>query len=118
MIDVPRTSPEHPIIWSPAYPANGSRRRPMDVPIWNFKLFVFFPVKNSNRCEKQGLLHLKNTFFIKSSIFVLVLQESPEGSQEVPDVRTFNGSSWDGPRTSRASWVGRLRKKLVTLFQK
>ena len=33
---------------------------------------LFFSVKNSNRSVKQGLLHLKNTFFIKLSIFVLV----------------------------------------------
>ena len=52
MIDVPRTSPEHPIIWSPAYPANGSRRRPMDVPIWNFKLFV--------KKKKKTVIDVKN----------------------------------------------------------
>ena len=36
----------------------------------HLEIFLF-PLKNSNRCVKQGLLHLKNTFFIKSSIFVL-----------------------------------------------
>ena len=28
MTDVPRTSPERPMIWSPGRPATGSRRRP------------------------------------------------------------------------------------------
>ena len=79
MTDVPGTSPERPIIWSPGRPATGSRRRPVDVPIQNFCIFVF-PVKNSNRCVKQGLLHLKNTFFIKSSIFLLV----PQSPLKVP----------------------------------
>ena len=46
-------------------------------PIQNFCIFVF-PVKNSNRCVKQELLHLKNTFFIKLSIFLLVPYKSPE----------------------------------------
>ena len=89
MTDVPRTSPERPIIWSPGRPATGSRRRPVDVPIQNFCIFVF-PVKNSNRCVKQGLLHLKNTFFIKSSIFVLVPLESlecPHGGSERQDLQ-------------------------------
>ena len=35
-------------------------------------LNIFFPVKDSRRCVKQGIFHLKNTFLIKSSIFVLV----------------------------------------------
>ena len=64
MTEVLGTSPERPIIWSPGRSATGSRRRPEDVPIQNFCIFVF-PVKNSNRCVKQELLHLKNTFFIK-----------------------------------------------------
>ena len=68
MTDVPGTSPERPIIWSPGRPATGSRRRPVDVPIQNFCIFVF-PVKNSNKCVTQELLHLKNTFFIKLPIF-------------------------------------------------
>ena len=68
MTDVPRTSPERPIIWSRGRPATGSRTRPVDVPIQNFRIFVF-PVKNSNRCVKQELLHRKNTFFINLSIF-------------------------------------------------
>ena len=41
---------------------------PVDVPISNFCIFVS-PVENSHRCVKQGQLHLKDTFFIKSSIF-------------------------------------------------
>ena len=44
----------------------------------------------------------KNTFFIKSSIFVLVLQESPEGSLEVPDIKSFTGLSKDVAGTTRA----------------
>ena len=104
MTGVPQTSPEHPIIWSPERPATGSRRHTIDVPIYNFWIF-FFPVKNSNRCVKQRLLHLKNTFFTKSSIFLLVLYKSPEGSLEVPDIRTFRGPSRNVPGTSRAGWV-------------
>ena len=65
MTDVLRTSPERPIIWSQGRPTIGSRRRPVDIPIHIFWIFVF-PVKTSNRCVKQRLLHLKNTFFIKS----------------------------------------------------
>ena len=90
MTDVPGTSPERPIIWSPGRPTTGSRRRPADVPIQTFCVFVF-PVKNSNRCVKQELLYLKNTFFIKFSIFVLVPSESPEcpGRQDLQG--TFRG---------------------------
>ena len=68
MTYVPRTSPERPVC-----PATGSCRRPVDVPIKNFWILVF-PVKYSYRCVKQGLLHLKHTFFIKSSSFVLVIK--------------------------------------------
>ena len=68
MTDVPRKFPERPIIWSPGRSATGSRRHPVDVPIYNFWIFVF-PVKNSNNCVKQKLLHLKKHFFIKSSTF-------------------------------------------------
>ena len=79
MTDVPGTSPERPIIWSPGRPATGSRRRPVDVPIQNFCIFVF-PVKNSNRCVKQELLYLKSTFFIKLSFFCW----SPKSPLKVP----------------------------------
>ena len=58
MTNVPRTSPESPIIWSPTRPVTGSRRRPGDIPIYNFWIFVF-PVRKSNECVKQRLLHLK-----------------------------------------------------------
>ena len=71
MTDVPGMSSERPIIWSPGRPATVSRRSPVDVPIYNFCIFVF-RVKNSNRCVKQELLYLKNTFFIKLSVFLLV----------------------------------------------
>ena len=64
MNDVPGTSPERLIIWSPERPAAGCRGRPLDFPIYNFCKFIF-PVKTSNRCVKQELLHLKDTFFIK-----------------------------------------------------
>ena len=60
MTDVPGTSPERPIIWSLGRPATGSHRRPVDIPIQNFCMFVF-PVKNSNRCVKQELLDLQGT---------------------------------------------------------
>ena len=111
MTDVPGTSPERPIIWSPGRPATGSRRRPVDVPIQNFCIFVF-PVKNSNRCVKQELLHLKKPAFVKLSIFcwspkspLEVPWRSPGGPLEVLDVRTFRGPSGDVPGTSRAGWV-------------
>ena len=68
MTDVPGTYPEHSIMWSLGRPATASRRRPVDVPIQNFCIFVF-PIKNRNRCVKQGLLQLKSTFFIKSPFF-------------------------------------------------
>ena len=100
MTDVPRTSPERLIIWSSGRPATVSRRRPMDVPINNFCIFVF-PVKNSNRYVKLQSLHLKSTFFIKLSFFFCW---SPEVPLEVPDVRIFRGPSWDVPGTSRAGW--------------
>ena len=79
MTDVLGTSPERPIIWSPGRPATRSRRRPVDVPIQNFCIFVF-PVKNSNRCVKQELLYLKSTFFIKLSFFCW----SPKSPLKVP----------------------------------
>ena len=47
----------------------------------------------------------KNTFFINSSIFLLVSQKSSQGPLEVLDVRTFRGPSGDVSGTSRASWV-------------
>ena len=60
LADVPRTS--HHLV-SGTFP-NWVRRRFVDVP------FVS-PVKISNISVEQGLLHLKTTFFIKSSIFML-----------------------------------------------
>ena len=48
-----------------------SRRRPVDVPVKNFWISVL-PVKSRNKHVIQGLLLLKNNFFIKSSIFVFV----------------------------------------------
>ena len=101
MTDVPRTSPERPIIWSLGRLTTG----PVDVPwIFPFRTFeyLFFPVKSNNTCAKQGLL---NTFFIKLSIIVLVALESPEGPLEVPRVRIFRVPSEDNPRTSLADRV-------------
>ena len=93
MTDVPGTSPERPIIWSPGRPATVSRRRPVDVLIQNFCIFLF-PVRDSNRCVKQELLHLENTFFIKLSIFCW----SPKSPLKVPwSFRTFRGPSGDVP---------------------
>ena len=100
MTDVLWTSLERPIIWSPGHPATGSRRRPMDVPIYNFWIFAF-PVKSSNRWVKQRLFHLKSTFFIKSSIFFCW---SPKSPLEIPDVRTSRGPSEDFPGMLHAGW--------------
>ena len=115
MTDVPRTSPERPVIWSQGRPATGSCRRPMDVAIQNFCIFVF-PVKNSNRCLKQELLHLKITFSLNYDFFLLVPQESSEGPLEVPDVRTFRGPAEDVPETSRASWECSKRCKPMKTY--
>ena len=67
---------------------------------------------NSNRYAKQGLLHLKNIFFIKPSIFVLVPYASPEGHLEDTDFRTFRGPSGEVPVTSRAGWDTLLNSKM------
>ena len=95
MTDVPGTSPERPIIWSPGRPATGSRRRPVDVPIQNFCIFVF-PVKNSNRCVKQELLHLKSTFFIKLSIFFVGPLRALWRSRMLGTLGDFQGTSPGG----------------------
>ena len=125
MTDVLRTSPERPIIWSQGRPAIGSRRLPVDIPIHIFWIFVF-PVKTSNRCVNPRLLHLKNTFFIKSckaktiaskkhffhqiiNFLVSPLRvpwRSPGGLLVVSDVRTFRVPSGDVPGTFQAGWVG------------
>ena len=80
MINFLETSPESPIIWSPGRPVTGSRRRPVDVPIYNFCIFVF-PVKSSSRCVKQELLHLKNAFF---SLHYQFFCWSPKSPLKVP----------------------------------
>ena len=63
-------------------PRNVLQLSPLDVP-WKSPIYIFwifvFSVKNSTRCVKQGILYLKNTFFIKSLIFVLVPWRSPGG---------------------------------------
>ena len=61
--------------------------------------------KNRNRYVIQALLLLNNNFFIKSSTFVLVPRESPEGPLQVPDIRTFRGSSGHVPGKFCAGWV-------------
>ena len=109
MTDVPGTSPERAIIWSPGRPATGSRRRPVDVPIQNFCILVF-PVKNSNsKTVKQELLHLKSTFFIKLSFFFCW---SPKSPLKVPwRSRTLREPSGNIRGTSRAGWeVSQLLK--------
>ena len=60
---------------------------------------------------------LKNNFFIKSPVFVLVLWESREGPLQVPDVRTFRKPSEDVTKKSCAGWEGTVRTgKRFTLF--
>ena len=49
-------------------------------------------------------MHLKNTFFIKSSFFCWS-EGSPEGPLEFPDVRIFREPSGDVPGMSQAGWV-------------
>ena len=64
MTDVPETAPERPIIWSPGRSATVYRGRP-----YLELLYICF---SSSRCLKQEILLLKNTFFIKLSIILLV----------------------------------------------
>ena len=94
MTDVLGMSPERPIIWSPGRPETGSRSRPVDVPIQNFYIFVF-PLKNSNRCVKQKLLHLKSTFFIKLSFFFVVPLRVPWRSRALGPLGDLQGTSLD-----------------------
>ena len=73
----PMDFPERPIIWSQRCLVNGS---PVGVP-WAspFRTFeYFFYLKN--RYVTQGLLLLKNNFFKKSSVSVLVPWEFPLAS--------------------------------------
>ena len=98
MTDIPQTSPERLIIWSPRRTVTQSRRRPVDVPVCNFWIFVLL-VKNRNRYVIQILLLLENNFSIKPSVFVLVPWGSLEGSLQIPDVMTFRGPSGDVPGT-------------------
>ena len=101
MTDVPRVFRECPLIWSLRRPAIGSRRCPEDVSIQNF-LNIFFPVKNSIRCVKQGLLHLKNTFPLNHQF----LGWSPESPLKVPWKSWTLGTLGDFQRTSpgRHGW--------------
>ena len=55
MTNVPWTFLERPIIWSHGLPATGSRRRPVEVPIQNFWIFIL-PVKSRDSYLIQGLL--------------------------------------------------------------
>ena len=115
MTEVPGTSPVRSIIWSPGRRATGSRRRPVDVPIQNFCIFVF-PVKNSNRCVKQELLHLKNTFFIKLSFFFCW---SPKSPLKVPWRSRTLGPLWElqGTFSGRRVPVGKSLNKPIVLNQ-
>ena len=78
------------------------RRRPY---LKLLNIFYFSKKQLIDVYVKQEVLHLKNTFFIKSSIFVLVPWETLEGPLEIPDVGTFRGPSGDVLRTLRAGWV-------------
>ena len=67
-------------------------------------------------CKTRNITSKKH-FFIKLSILWLVPLESPEGTLEVPDVRTFRGSSGNVSGKSRAGWVIILEMaSLDTLF--
>ena len=57
--------------------------------------------KNRNRYVIQGLLLLKNNFFIKSSVFELVPWESPESPLKIPCRSRTLGPLGDIQRTSR-----------------
>ena len=106
MADVPGTSPKRPIIWSPGCPATGSCRCPVDIPIQNFCIFVF-PLKSSNRRVKQELLHLKNTFFIKLSIFFVGPLRVPQRSWTLRPLGDLQGTS-PGRRMPAGSLRGNL----------
>ena len=58
--------------------------------------------KFSKRYIIQGILLLKDNFFIELSIFVLALWESPEGLLYVPEVTTNREPSRDVTETSCA----------------
>ena len=69
------------------------------------KILSFVLSRNfSKRYIIQGLLLLKDNFFIQSLIFVLALWESPEGLLYVPEVRTNREPSRDVAGTSCAGW--------------
>ena len=106
LIDVPRTSPERPIIWFQGRPVTESRGRL----VYNFWIIVL-PVKSRNRYVIQTLLLLKNNFSIKSSVFVLVPWGSSEGPLKVPC------RSWTlRPFFTKLSLFVTLFHKFVTFF--
>ena len=104
MADVPRTSLECPIIWSPGCPASGSSRRPLDVPVQNFSIFAL-PVKIRKRQVIQGLLLLKINFSLNHQL----LCWSHKNLLSVPcRCRTFGplkDLQWTSPAMSRTGCV-------------
>ena len=58
------TSLERPIIWSHGGPAIGSRRRPVDVPVQNFWIFVS-PVKKQKQICNTRTITSEKQFFHK-----------------------------------------------------
>ena len=112
--DIPRTS--HHLVPRTSYiraPLTFRGRRHLKL------LNIFFPVKDSSRCVKQGLFHLKNTFFIKSSIFALAPWESPEGPLKVPWKFRKLGPLGNLQRTSpgRGVLAGYVRWSKAQLFK-
>ena len=61
MTDVPWTSPERPIIWSPGRPATGSRRRTMTSPFRTFE-YLFFSKKQLQMCKTRAIASKKHFF--------------------------------------------------------
>ena len=90
MIDVPWTSPERVIIWSPGCSATWCRRRPVKAPFRTFEYLLF---------QWKTLFSLNQQF----------LCWSPKSPLKVPwrswTLRTFRGSSGDVPGTSRDGWA-------------
>ena len=88
---------------------------PVDVP-WTSPFttfeYLFFPVKGSHWCVR--LFHLKNTFFIKSSVFLLVPYEFLKSSPKVPDVRWSRGPLGNVPGTSSACLMNSVNSKKIT----
>ena len=98
--DVPRTSLEHLIIWSWGHPATESCRRPVEIPVWNFWIFVL-SVKIRNRYVIQALLLLKTISSLNHQFWYWFHESSlkdPSRSQALRPLR-------DVPGRSCAGWV-------------